>query len=125
MTIYLPDTNVFSQIFKGNQTVTLFIEQLEIVVDSTVYIECLQGSKSNQEKRIVKKVLDNFSLLLMNPDMVRRAIELIDTYSNTHGLLLADAQIAATALENDLTILTYNVDDFKFIKNLKWEKPPI
>ena len=57
--------------------------------------------------------------------MVRRAIELIDTYSNTHGLLLADAQIAATALENDLTILTYNVDDFKFIKNLKWEKPPI
>ena len=62
MTIYLPDTNVFSQIFKGNQTVTLFIEQLEIVVDSTVYIECLQGSKSNQEKRIVKKVLDNFSL---------------------------------------------------------------
>ena len=61
----------------------------------------------------------------MDSDISQLAIELIDTYSNSHGLLLADALIAATALENDLTILTYNIDDFKFIKNLKWGKSPI
>lgn len=125
MIIYLPDTNVFSQVFKANPTVTTFIANIQIVVDATIYIECLQGSKSNQEKRIIKKVLDNFPLLLIDSDISQLAIELIDTYSNSHGLLLADALIAATALENDLTILTYNIDDFKFIKNLKWEKPPI
>lgn len=125
MTIYLPDTNVFSQVFKANPTVTTFVESIQIVVDATVYIECLQGSKSNQEKRLIKKVLDNFPLLLIDSDISQLSIELIDTYSNSHGLLLADALIAATALENDLTILTYNVDDFKFIKDLKWEKPPI
>lgn len=125
MIIYLPDTNVFSQIFKANPTVTAFVSKIQIVVDATIYIECLQGSKSNQEKRIIKKVLDNFPLLLIDSDISQLAIELIDKYSNTHGLLLGDAQIAATALENDLTILTYNVADFKFIQNLKWEKPPI
>ena len=125
MNRYLRDTNVFSEIFKGNQVVTNFLANLESVVDTTIYVECLQGSKSNQEKRIIKKVLDNFPLLPIDVDVSNRVIDLIDTYSNSNGLLLTDAFIAATALENDLTVLTYNVDDFKFIKDLKWEKPPI
>ena len=61
----------------------------------------------------------------ITPRISKRAIELIDTYSNSHGLLLGDALIAATALENDLTVVTYNVDDFKFIQDLKWQKPPV
>jgi len=39
--------------------------------------------------------------------------------------MLPDALIAATALENDLTVVTYNVDDFKFIDGLKWQKPAV
>ncbi|MBX7174120.1 MAG: PIN domain-containing protein [Pyrinomonadaceae bacterium] len=125
MKTLLPDTNIFSQIFKGNAQLKTYIETTGAVICSTIYIENIQGSKSNQEKRVIKKYLDNFSLLLIDTDTSQLAIELIDKYSNTHGLLLGDAQIAATALENDLTILTYNVADFKFIQNLKWEKPPI
>ncbi len=122
---YLPDTNVFSRIFKGDLAVTEFVENLEAVIDTTIYIECLQGSKSNQEKRVIKKVLDNFPLFPITPKISERAIELIDKYSNSHGLLLADALIAATALENDLTVVTYNVDDFKFIDGLKYLKPTV
>lgn len=122
---YLPDTNVFSRVFKGDLDVTKFVENLEAVIDATIYIECLQGSKSNLEKRIVKKVLDNFPLLPITPKISQRAIELIDKYSNSHGLLLADALITATALENNLTVVTYNVDDFKFIGGLKYLKPMV
>ncbi len=122
---YLPDTNVFSRIFKGDLAVAEFIENLEAAIDATIYIECLQGSKSNREKRIIKKVLDNFPLLPITPKISGRAIELIDRYSNSHGLLLGDALIAATALENDLTVVTYNIDDFKFIDGLKHLKPTV
>ncbi len=122
---YLSDTNVFSRVFKGDLAVTEFVENLEAVIDATIYIECLKGSKSNQEKRLIKKVLDNFPLLPITPKISRRAIELIDRYSNSHGLLLGDALIAATALENDLTVVTYNVDDFKFIDGLKYLKPTV
>ena len=125
MSVYLPDTNVFSRVFKGDLAVTEFIENIEAVIDATIYIECLQGSKSNQEKRIIEKVLDNFPLLPITPKISQRAIELIDRHSNSHGLLLGDALIAATALENDLTIVTYNVDDFKFIDGLKHLKPTV
>ena len=46
---YLPDTNVFSRIFKRDSEVREFVENLYCAVDATIYIECLQGSKSNQE----------------------------------------------------------------------------
>jgi predicted nucleic acid-binding protein len=124
MSEFLIDTNVFSRIFKGNLQVTQFVESLESVLDATIYIECLQGSKSDQEKRVVEKYLRKFSLLPITPESSVIAIELIRNYSNSHGLLLPDALIAATALENDLTVLTYNIGDFQFIQDLNCEKPP-
>jgi predicted nucleic acid-binding protein len=124
MSGFLIDTNVFSRIFKGDLQVTQFVESLESVIDATIYIECLQGSKSNYEKRVVEKYLRKFSLLPITPESSVIAIELIRNYSNSHGLLLPDALIAATALENDLTVLTYNIGDFQFIQDLNCEKPP-
>ncbi len=103
---YLSDTNILSRIFKGDLEVRKFVEKLECAIDATIYIECLQGSKSNQEKRIIEKYLMRFPLLPITPESCVRAIDLIRSYSNSHGLLLADALIAATALENDLTLVT-------------------
>lgn len=122
---HLLDNNVISQILKGNQTVANYVVGLDFAICAIVYIETLQGSITNAQKRTIKKLIDNFPLLLITPEVSRRAFKLIDNYSNSHGLLLADALIAATALVNDLTIVTYNVDDFKFVQNLKWLKPPI
>ena len=122
---YLPDTNVFSRIFRGDSAVAAFVGNLEAAICTVVYIECLQGSIANAEKRKIKRVLDNFPFLPITPAITATAIELIDDYSNVQGLLLADALIAATALENDLTLLTYNVKDFKFIRNLKWFEPTV
>jgi len=50
---HLTDTNVFSEIFKGRADVKQFVENFENSIDSTVYVECLQGSKGNQEKQIM------------------------------------------------------------------------
>ena len=122
---YLLDNNVLTQIFKGNQTVTNFVANLDFGICATVYIEAVQGSISNRQKRQIKKVLDNVPLLLITPEISRRAIKLIDDYSNSYGLLLADALIAASALENNLILITYNIDDFKFIQGLNFQKPPV
>lgn len=69
--------------------------------------------------------MSDFPLLHITPQVFKLAVELIDDYSNSHELLLADALIAASALENDLTIVAYNADDFKFIGNLKILKPKV
>ena len=122
---YLIDTNVLSRVFKGETNVTNFVEGIVAAIDATIYIECLQGSKSNDEKRIIEKYLIRFPVIPITPTSSNLGIDLIRSYSNSHGLLLADALIAATALENDLTVVTYNVDDFKFIKDLKYVKPTV
>ncbi len=125
MSQYLIDTNVFFKIFGNNASVKSYVESLDASIDSTVYIECIQGIKSNKEKSIIKTYLDNFPLILTNANISRKTIELIDSYSNSHGLLLPDALIAACAIENDLTLVTYNIGDFKFIKGLKYIEPSI
>ncbi len=83
------------------------------------------GIKSNNEKKRIEKYLKEIPLLPITSAVSTSAIGLIRQYSNSQGLLLADALIAATALENDLTILTYNINDFKFIEELKSQMPTI
>jgi predicted nucleic acid-binding protein len=64
--IYLVDTNIFSKIFKNDVSLKQFVESQTTVICATVYIENLQGSKSNQEKQIINKYLDNFPRILIN-----------------------------------------------------------
>ncbi len=125
MAEFLIDTNVLSRIFTGDKNVKDFIETLDAAVCTVVYVECVQGSKSNREKRIVESYLTRFELNHITFDISIRTIDLIRTYSNTHGLLLADALIAATCFDSNLKLVTYNVNDFHFIQNLEFLTPPV
>jgi len=122
---HLLDTNILSKIFYGNIDVKNFVDYLDAGVETIVYIECIQGSISNLDKRRIKRSLHNLKFYPLINDIAQKAIELIDTYSNSHGLLLADAMIAATALEYNLTLITYNTKHFQFIKSLKLLKPTV
>ncbi len=122
---HLIDTNVLSKIFYGNVEVKIFLASLKIGIDTIVYIECIQGSISNSDKNLIKRSLQSLKFYPLNDQIAQTAIELIDKHSNSRGLLLADAMIAATAIEYGLTLITFNVDDFKFIKELKILTPVI
>ena len=47
------------------------------------------------------------------------AVNLIEIYSKSHGLKVADALIAATAISSDIELWTFNKKDFRFIENLR------
>jgi predicted nucleic acid-binding protein len=120
---HLLDTNILSKIFYGNADVKNFVDNLIVGVETVVYIECIQGSISNADKRRIKRSLQKIKFYSLTNNIAQNAIELIDSYSNSQGLLLADALIAATALEYDLTLITYNTKHFQFIKSLKLLTP--
>ena len=122
---HLLDTNILSKIFYGNADVKNFVDNLMVGVETIVYIECIQGSISNGDKRRIKRSLQKIKFYLLTNNIAQNAIELIDNYSNSNGLLLADALIAATALEYDLTLITYNTKHFQFIKGLKVLTPTV
>lgn len=120
---YLADTNIFIAILKGNAKLKSFTESLNCALDTTVYVELIQGAKNKAEVQKIEKYLTRFELIHFDESISRKTIELIRLYSKSHGLMFGDAIIAATCLENDLTLLTFNVKDFRFIKNLKILKP--
>lgn len=123
MSGFLIDTNIFSEIFKDNDEIIRYVSELEAYIDTVIYIECLQGSKSKTEKAAIKRLLASFPIISINESIAKHAISLIDKYSNSHGLLLADALIASSAMSAGMTVVTFNLSDFKFIDGLTIVKP--
>jgi predicted nucleic acid-binding protein len=117
MAEYLVDTNIFIAILKGDAKLKLFVESLACALDTTVYAELIQGSKNKAEVQKIEKYLTRFELVHFDNNVSTRTLELLRTYPKSHNLMFGDAIIAAVCLENDLTLLTYNVKDFHFIKN--------
>jgi predicted nucleic acid-binding protein len=66
----------------------------------------------------LKHFLSQFQVLTLKCDIGDRAIELLQSYFLSHGLLIADALIAATAIENNIPLLSKNQRDFRFIQEL-------
>ncbi len=50
-------------------------------------------------------------------------MDLVERYAKSHSLHIPDALIAATAICQKMELLTYNVKDFKFIKDINLYYP--
>lgn len=120
---FLIDTNIFIAILKGNAKLKSFIESLACALDTTIYAELIQGAKNKAEVQKIEKYLSRFELIHFDKTVSQKTLELLRTYSKSHNLMFGDAIIAATCLENNLTLITYNVKDFRFIKGLKIQTP--
>lgn len=87
-------------------------------------MELAQGCRSKAELQRAKRGLEqkNTEIIPLTPSISERAMHLIDTYALSEGLQLADALIAATAIEEGLVLLTGNAKHFSVIDTLKIER---
>jgi predicted nucleic acid-binding protein len=121
----LIDSDLLIWFTRGNHRAKQRLDQVNPWRISTVtYIELAQGCRSAQELERAKRglALRQTQTLPLTPAISERAIGLIDAYALSDGLRLADALIAASALENDLTLLTGNARHFAAIGTLKTER---
>jgi predicted nucleic acid-binding protein len=86
-------------------------------------IEILQGNKSSVHKNQLNKKLIFFNQIDITVSIGNIAKELILKYSSSHGLMLADALIAATAIQVEIPLFSLNTNDYKFIDTLKLYEP--
>lgn len=119
------DANVLIRLLRGDRHLQEFLESLECGIDTTVYVEMIQGAKDKSEVARIEKALKTFPLIHFSESVSDRTIDLIRTYSKSHNLLLGDAIIAASCLENNLKLITFNARDFRFIKGLEVEVPKL
>jgi predicted nucleic acid-binding protein len=87
-------------------------------------MELIVGCRNKTELKKLDEFLEEFEIITIDYDITQRAIELLKEFRLSHGLLIADSFIAASSLILDISLLTKNQKDFKFIKGLKLLKYP-
>lgn len=121
--IVLVDACILIEILRGKSNLLKNISDRDFAINSIVYMELIQGAKDKQEIAKLEKFLKNFELIQIDENISEKSMKLIKNYSKSHGLIIADAIIAATCLEKDIELLTLNMKDFKFILGLKIYSP--
>jgi hypothetical protein len=94
-------------------------QRLPAAVSSVTQMELIIGCRNNNELDSLEQFLDRFHIIRLNEQISDTAIDLLKRYRLSHGLLIADALIAATAIFSDLSFVSKNQRDYRFIGDLQ------
>ena len=120
----LVDTDVLIWHLRGYAQATRRLDQLNPLTLSAVsYLEVLQGMRNKAELAAVKKMLGlrRATIWPLTEAITQRAIELMELLTLSHGLQMGDALIAATALDQQMPLITGNVKHFGAVSGLQLE----
>jgi predicted nucleic acid-binding protein len=99
------------------------IQQIEakssLAVSTVTQMELIVGCRNKKEIKALEHFLQRFEIINLNEQISDTAIYLMKKYRLSHGLLIPDALIAATAIETDTPLVSKNQKDYRFIKDLQ------
>jgi len=81
-------------------------------------MELLVGCRNKSELQKTERFLQRFRIVRVDAAISDIAVDLLRRYRLSHGLLIPDALIAATALALEMDLLTKNQRDFRFVEGL-------
>ncbi len=116
------DTDVLIWILRGNfKAADLVDAEADRSVSLVTYMELVQGARNRQELRQIKRFLVNagFRVIPLSDSIGHRASIYIEEYGLGSSLGVADALIAATAVENAERFCTGNKRHYRSIKELE------
>lgn len=122
MTVFLLDTNILIDYFRGKADAKTFVERYgkgNMFINTAVAMELYQGVLNKAEFAKIKTEIADFSMIDINEPISQTALLLHERYALSHKISISDYLIAATALVYDLELRTYNLKDFHFIPGLR------
>ncbi len=81
-------------------------------------MELIIGCRNKIEQQKLNKFLQGFLIINVNELISNQGCQLLEKYRLSHGLLIADALIAATAIILDIPLLSKNQSDYRFIDEI-------
>lgn len=120
--VYLCDTCILIDFLRGKTEIKDKLSkdrEFGLGMSSVTYMELMVGALNKREVGIIKKAFSDFEIVEISESISKKARNLIEKFTKSHGLLIPDALIGATALELDLPLYTANLKDFQFIPDLK------
>ena len=89
-----------------------------LAISAITQLELLIGCRDKREQQKLAKFLRRFDVVRLNESISDTATLLVTRYRLSHGLLIPDALIAATALTLEIPPLSKNQRDYRFIAGL-------
>ena len=114
----LIDTDVLIWLLRGRSSAKEAVAACRTVELSAItYMELLQGVRDNAELRLLRRTirLNGWRILPLTEAIGHRATLYVERFGLSHGLRLADALIAASAVEAGATLLTANTRHYRCI----------
>ena len=94
-------------------------QRLPAAVSSVTQMELIIGCRNKNELGSLEQFLERFHIIRLNDQISDTTIDLLKRYRLSHGLLIADALIAATAITSDLSFVSKNQRDYRFLEDLQ------
>lgn len=99
------------------------LQQIErsysIAISSVTQMEMIIGCRNKNELHSLEQFIERFHIISLDKQISDKAIDLLKLYRLSHGLLIADALIAATAIISGLSFISKNHGDYRFIEGLQ------
>lgn len=110
--LVIVDTDVLIDAGRNIGDAVACLEQIErqasLAISVVSEMELIVGCRNKAELRALDGFLSRFQVVKLNEQVCDRAIDLLRRYRLSHGLLIADALIAATALWQGIPLVTKN-----------------
>jgi predicted nucleic acid-binding protein len=122
---YLIDTNVMVDFTCGNVNAADYLDRIRgaCLLPSITALELIAGARNQREVTDLDILISAYEQIPPTDDVTRRAYDLMKTHAKSAGLGTLDALIAATAIENGLTLVSKNRKHFQMIGELSLEAP--
>ncbi len=117
----LIDTDILIWYLRGHVLAAAFLRSRQPVTISVVtYMELIQGARNKEELQALRKTIKqwHWQVLPLQEAISNRAALYVEEYCLSHGLRLADALIAATAVEHGLSLASANVKHYRMLNDL-------
>jgi predicted nucleic acid-binding protein len=128
MSSLLIDSDILIDFSRGIQATADYLASASatntLAISIITQMELMVGCRDKQALQALDRFLTRFESLPITEEICTRAIDLLKQYNLSHGLLIPDAFIAATALQYSYPLVTKNQRDFRFIPELSLPSPP-
>jgi predicted nucleic acid-binding protein len=123
MALTIVDSDILINVARGDREAINCLMRLEktsvLAVSVVTQLELIVGCRNKTELNDLEKFSRRFQIFNINDQISDLAVDLIKQYFLSHGLLIADGIIAATAIYYNEDFITKNQRDFRFITGLR------
>jgi predicted nucleic acid-binding protein len=116
------DTDILVDVARGIKKASQFLNKVKaqsaLAISSVTEMELLVGCRNKAEQAYLDTFLSGYKRITIDARISDEAVNLLRQFRLSHGLLIADAFIAATVKVTGAGFVTKNYKHYRFIPDL-------